>query len=124
MTKFNFAFTTNSDTHSAAIKIPMTEPNTFKENVTIDEAEKEYIQKRDEQILNTKKAEYDMARAVLKAAQTCGATLGSLDTMYGTLTINLHFTTLAELDYFETNAMKMIMCSAMTREDFENNKEI
>lgn len=122
MTKFNFAFTTNSDTHSATIKIPLSEPNEIKEEKTIYEAEVEYIQKRDEQILNTKKAEYDMARAVLKAASTCGATLVSQDIMYGTLTLTLHFATLAELDYFEANAISMIMGSAMTREDFEKIK--
>ena len=112
MSNFNFAFTINSDTHSATINVPLAEPNRIIDGQSIYEAEGEYIKKRDEQITNVKKAEYDKVRAILKAASTCGATLGTQKFEYGTLTITLHFATLAELDYFEMNAPKMIMGAA------------
>lgn len=119
MSNFNFAFTINSDTHSATIKVPLAEPNRIIDGQSIYEAEGEYIKKRDEQMTTVKKAEYDKVRAILKAASTCGATLGTQKFEYGTLTITLHFATLAELDYFEMNAMNMIMGAAMTPEDFD-----
>ena len=82
------------------VSIPLESPTIIVKNQTISEAEQFFVTKRDNKSDHSKKVEFDRARALLKWAACCNATLVEMNNEDRKLKVSLGFSTLENMIEF------------------------
>lgn len=85
------------------VSIPLESSIIIRRNQNIDEAERSFISKRDNETDNEKKVEFDMARALLKWASCCNARLVEMHNKEHKLHVSLGFSDKEDMINFHNN---------------------
>jgi hypothetical protein len=121
--KINMITKPDYDNLTVAVSIPSPERDHIIMSKDIYSAEERYIAKRDESDDVQEKICYDRARAVIKWASSCGATIKSQRVEQGQLHFVFGFPALEQLKEFHKNASINISGATMTAEDFAQAKK-